>query len=173
MNLFLDSMMYLDPTPVGEMDFRSLLDSASITIQVPRATLRILDELKGSFCPQVRSRAELALHFLDGALIARVAGQHGVVWQLIPAATSADMARHHLDPARHEDCFIAAALRSKTSHLSERALVVTDDLRVQSTCRRLRIETMNLPFKYRHRQRAVRDKSPLALQQPALKAIAV
>jgi hypothetical protein len=173
MNLFLDSMMYLDPIPVGEIDFRTLLDSASITVQVPRATFSILNELKGSYCPQVRSRAELALKFLESALVLRVAGQRGVVWQLIPAATSADMARHDLDPARHEDWFIAAALRCKSLHVSERAVVMTDDLRVQSKCRRLRIETLNLPFKYRHRYRAVRDKSPLALQQPMLKAIAV
>jgi hypothetical protein len=173
MNLFLDSMMYLDPIPVGEIDFRTLLDSASITIQVPRATLRILDELKGSYCAQVRGRAAQALDFLDDALISRVAGQHGIVWQFVPAATSADTVRHNLDPARYEDCFIAAALRSKSSHVSERAVVVTDDLRVRLTCQRLRLETMDLPFKYRHRQRAVREKSPFTLNTPTLKAMAV
>jgi hypothetical protein len=87
MNLFLDSMMYLNPVPEEAIDFRALLDSTSITV-----------------------------------------------------------------------CFIAAALGCKSSHRSERTVVMTDDIDAQLRCSHWQIETAHLPFQIRNPRFAASDQ---------------
>jgi len=158
MNLFLDSMMYLNPVPAEEIDFRTLLDSTSVTVRVPPVTLTILEGLKSSHSPNVRSRSAWALNFLAKALCSRVAGRHGTVWLSSPALGLAEMARYGLDSACSEDCFVAAALHCKSSHGSQRTVVMTDDIEAQLTCGHLQIETAHLPFQFRNPRFAARQK---------------
>jgi hypothetical protein len=142
--------MYLNPVPVEEIDFRGLLDSTSISVRVPRVTVTILENLKSSHSPNVRSRSAQALIFLEKALASQVVGRYGIAWLLAPTMCLSDMAQYGLDLACNEDCFIAAALRYKSSHGSSRAVVMTDDIDAQLTCSRLHIETAHLPFQFRN-----------------------
>jgi hypothetical protein len=166
MNLFLDSMMYLNPVPVEEIDFRAFFHSKSITVRVPRVTLTILEELKNSHAPNVRSRSARALFFLEKALASCVAGRPGIGWLFSPTMSFSEMAQYELDSACNEDCFIAAALRCKSSHRSQRTVVMTDDIDAQLDCSHLKIETAHLPFQFRNPRFAASDIRTVVARPP-------
>jgi hypothetical protein len=69
-----------------------------------------------------------------------------------------EMAQYGLDLACNEDCFIAAALGCKSSHRSERTVVMTDDIDAQLRCSHWQIETAHLPFQFRNPRFAASDK---------------
>lgn len=155
MDIFLDSMAYLKSVPVRDIDFCRVLGSDSVTVQLPRATLRELEQLKVSHSSSwIRDRAAQVLASFDSLLTLGDQFHRGVDLHFIPSTPPME-AKYGLNPEWNEDWLLATIIEWKKSHSAANTILMTDGLDARLTCRHLQIDTVGLPSKYR--QRHVRD----------------
>jgi hypothetical protein len=153
MNIFLDSMVYVKSVPVEQIDFCDMLRSDSVTVQLPRVTVRELEQLKSAHhSPWIRDRAAHVLASMDSLIAAGDGTQGGVHVHFIPTTPHVEMTKYRLNPEWSNDWLMAAVLECKETHSASDTVLMTDGIDARLTCRHLRIDTLELPPKYRQRQ---------------------
>jgi hypothetical protein len=151
-DIFLDSMAYLKSVPLVDIDFCRMLGSDSVTVQLPRVTLRDLEQLEVSHPSSwIRDRAAQVLASFDSLLTLGDQVHPGVDLHFIPGAPHVEMAKYGLNPEWNEDWLLAAILEWKESHSAANAMLMTDGLDARMTCHHLRIDTVGVPSKYLQR----------------------
>jgi predicted ribonuclease YlaK len=150
-DIFLDSMVYLKSVPVREIDFCRILGSDSVTVQLPRVTLRELEQLKVSHPSSwTRDRAAQVLACFDSLITLGDQVHPGVDLHFISSTPHVEMAKYGLNPEWNDDWLIATVLEWKKSHSAADTMLMTDGIDARLTCRHLQIDTVELPGKYRH-----------------------
>jgi len=146
MKVFLDTMIYLHYHSIEELDLHSLLGTNSITIVIPRITLRQLDEQKNTHkSRKVRDRVGRILKKIEQWELGGASPRPGVSVEFFPAAPTANYEQHGLNPDWSDDVLIASILEYINRHCGEQILLITQDSGPRRTALEQGIPVKELP----------------------------
>jgi rRNA-processing protein FCF1 len=128
--VFLDTNLYLHYLSFEQVDWCKFLESGRVTLYVPAVIIRELDKHKDEHPVQrIRRRAasvcKRLFHLYDSG-----AGEvrRGVDVHFEPFDPQIEFASHRLNPARGDDCLLAAAIELKQRDGECEIVVVTNDV---------------------------------------------
>jgi hypothetical protein len=149
MKVFIDSMVYLHYRSIEQIDLALLFGVESVSVVIPRVTLRELDKHKNTHrSSKIRDRAQKVLQKIERW----TAGQElrpGVSAEFLPLIPSVDYAKLGLNPDWNDDVLIATIFQYKADHPGEVVTLITQDSGPRMTASCLGIKTFELPAEYK------------------------
>jgi len=146
MKIFLDSMIYLHYRSIEEIDLRSIFGTDTVTIVIPRITLRDLDKQKNTHqSSKVRDRARRIIKKIEQWMSGQSSIRKGVSVEFFPLMPTIDYAKHGLNPQWSDDILIASVLEYSRTHSGEQTILITQDSGPRLTARQLGIAVAELP----------------------------
>jgi hypothetical protein len=163
-------MVYLHYRSLEDLDLPALLSAESVTVVVPRITLRELDKHKNTHqLSRIRDRARRILQKIEKWTAGSTPIRPGVVAEFYPGTPSINYAEHGLNPEWSDDVLIASVLQYKQAHADETVVLITQDSGPTLTASHLNITVLQLPEEYR----LAPESDPLEIENQELsKALA-
>lgn len=133
--LFIDTMVFLHYRPLHELNLTNLLNCQSVTVVVPRVTVKELDEKKDSHSDRkVKDRARRALYAIYKAITtgSKLEGDIGIEQYFVhPEAKLVEL---RLNPSSSDDILVAAAVTYQIENPNCKVVVLTEDVGPRLTC---------------------------------------
>ncbi len=146
MKVFLDSMIYLHYRSIEEIGLPSVLHTDSVTIVIPRVTLRELDKQKNTHqSSTVRNRARRILKKIEQWTSGQASVRQGVSVEFFPVVPTINYAKHGLNAQWSDDVLIASILEYRGTHSTEQIVLITQDSGPRLTAHQLGITVAELP----------------------------
>ena len=143
-------MIYLHCVPIEQIDFCQIFGVDSVTIHVPRVTLKELEKHKDSHSSaRTRNRSRSVLSSMETKISEGQPVRDGVDIKFAPRFPDIDFAKHDLNPAWNDDVLIATVLQFCEDSSNLPTILVTHDTAARLTCRHLNIDTCQLDDKYK------------------------
>jgi len=148
MHVFLDTMIFLHCADLESIDFTEVLGCDSVTIVIPRITIRELDGHKmNRASSRIRNRARSALAKIESLASETTPVRPNVSLQLMNGLPNVEFANLGLDPSWNDDQMIASALTFATDN-SVKVTVITLDIGARLKCKQIGLTAIPLPEKY-------------------------
>jgi PIN domain len=146
--VFLDTMIFLHCADLESIDFTEVLGTDSVTIVVPRITIRELDGHKTNHTSsRIRNRARSALTKIELLVADAKPIRPNVSLQLMNGLPQVDYAGLGLEPAWNDDQLIASAL-TFANEKDTTVTVITHDTGARLKCKQIGLKAISLPDKY-------------------------
>jgi hypothetical protein len=147
-HVFLDTMIFLHCADLESIDFTEFLGSDSVTIVIPRITIRELDGHKTHHTSsRIRNRARSALATIESLVAEAKPVRPNVTLQLMNELPKVDFVALGLEPAWNDDQMIASALTFADEH-DTAVTVITHDTGARLKCKQIGLNVISLPEKY-------------------------
>ncbi len=142
---FIDTMVFLHFRPLDELDLPSRVHSDTVTLVIPRITLRELDKHK-SVHPnrKVRDRARKILTDLETAIANRQPLKGGIAVEYFATHPTEHLQNMQLNPEWADDILVASVVAYRDETANADITVVTQDTGPRLTCLHHRLTTLQL-----------------------------
>jgi len=150
-HVFLDTMIYLHYIEVDKIDFNVLLSDDNVHILVPRITIQELDKHKNTHESQkIRDRAAKRLDFIQKVLSTDTHQIHpGVVIEYLHERPTINYDSYGLDTRWNDDVLLSSIIQFKQKNPEANVLLITQDTGPKLSCLHLKIQSLELPDKYK------------------------
>jgi hypothetical protein len=164
--VFLDTNIFLHAKPIHEVDWVGLVGEAELTLVTAGIVVDELDVQKDSArSGRIKDRARMALKMIESWDETGSRIRPGVAAVYLPAPARKAVTSYDLDPERGDDVLLASICAFRRDHAAARFVLVTGDTGPRIKARRLEIECLELPERYR-----VADADPLEIENRKLQA---
>ncbi|VFM99628.1 MAG: PIN domain-containing protein [Candidatus Kentron sp. G] len=143
--LFIDTMVFLHFRPLDELDLPSRLQSDTITLVVPRITIRELDKHKSEHRNRkVRERTLRVLKEFETAITNGKPLKGGIVVEPFSTYPKDQLDKLPLNPEWADDVLIASVVAYKEISGNTDVTIISQDTGIRLTCRNHGIATLQL-----------------------------
>jgi hypothetical protein len=143
--LFVDTMVFLHFRPLGELELASRVQSETVTLVVPRITLRELDKHKSIHSNRkVRDRARRVLKDLETAISDGAPLNGGISVEYFPAHPKDQLESRNLNPEWADDILVASIIAYRDATSTTNITFISQDTGPRLTCRHHGIATLQL-----------------------------
>ena len=147
--VFIDTMVFLHYRFIDEIDLPKILDAKSVTIVIPRITLRELDDHKnGHKLPKIRDRAKrIQKSMLDWIENKKPVRQGVSIHNYYKVPSPEYFQKNGLKPDWNDDILIASILQFKEDNSEDEVVLITQDIGPRLTANQFNIPVISLSEK--------------------------
>jgi hypothetical protein len=145
LKLFVDTMEYLHFRPLDELDLPGLTGADSVTVVIPRITIRELDKHKSSHpIRAIRDRAKRVLAEIERAIKIGGAQKRKIGIEYFDVNPKDELEEFDLNPEWADDVLIASILAYTKNTGDANVALLTQDTGPRLSCHRLDIKAFEL-----------------------------
>jgi hypothetical protein len=133
--VFVDTMVFLHFRPLRELNLPGLVQASSVTLIVPRITLKELDKHKSVHSSKkIRDRAQRILAELEKSIVNQQPLNDGTAVEFWPDFPHEQLTRMRLNPEWADDVLIASVTAYMEGNPESNVAVVSQDSGIRITC---------------------------------------